>query len=311
MRILLITAICASMLFNCGRKGDANDPSHADRVTQEQKQELTAMKQQILRWAPKCTDNGASFPCEVKGDGYESSGDSMLWMGLLCLSGQTEICGLVPRSFDSDGTAYRSPAKEHWPNGNFSRDMLIGYFAYLVQSPSQSLLATRFHDRVVDSGYLLCDNATDNRCDIGPVQYRVLWAIWGQIWDRMGLEKTFDMEQADLGDDTILSISAYGSPGFQLHLVGTELLLRRKLSTWTNKTSQAANTLRNRQPENPFFEYVAKGPTKRAAELTLKYCPREKQYDSHQWSWQRADYEQAWKASMGWECIFMANLLNQ
>jgi hypothetical protein len=127
----------------------------------------------------------------------------------------------------------------------------------------------------------------------------------------MGLETTFDMEQADWGDDTIIQASSYGPKGFGLHLVASELMLRRELNTWTSKNASAASTLASRQPENPFFEYVSNGATKRAAALTLKYCPASKQYDSHQWSWQREDAEQAWKSSMGWECIFMANLLTK
>ena len=77
--------------------------------------------------------------------------------------------------------------------------------------------------------------------------------------------------------------------------------------------NEAATTLALKQRENPFFEYVAHGPTDRMLEQILAKCPAPENDPPHarfQWTWERADDEQPppFKQTMYWDCLTVANL---
>jgi hypothetical protein len=76
--------------------------------------------------------------------------------------------------------------------------------------------------------------------------------------------------------------------------------------------AENARILVNTQPANPFFRYLAEGPTPAVEQRLVDVCPRPETHATSrrfQWSWERADASEAWKESMGWECIFMHNLV--
>jgi hypothetical protein len=169
-----------------------------------------------------------------------------------------------------------------------------------------------------DNNHNLCDDADDNRCELHLPQHAAAWALMGKIWDHIGLERTWEMMLYDVGDEYIVRLESqfagikedlHFEDGYEIHLVGVELLIRQKIGYWTKDLQLAANTLRTRQPENPFYEYLTNGRTRKSAELVLEKCPVTKPENSHQWAWQRAEYEKAWENSMGWDCIAMINLL--
>lgn len=67
------------------------------------------------------------------------------------------------------------------------------------------------------------------------------------------------------------------------------------------------------EPQNAFFEYVARGSTERMLDLILAKCPSKQSDAPHarfQWIWERADNDQStpWKKTMYWDCVFVANL---
>ena len=77
--------------------------------------------------------------------------------------------------------------------------------------------------------------------------------------------------------------------------------------------SEAASILAIKQRENPFFEYVAHGPTDRMLNQILAKCPAPENDPPHarfQWAWERVDDEQPppWKQTMYWDCLTVANL---
>ena len=73
----------------------------------------------------------------------------------------------------------------------------------------------------------------------------------------------------------------------------------------------AAIVLVKKNPDNPFFAYLAGHPKAGVAHLTLKWCPANVgaiASDLTEWAWERDDLATASKNSMLWDCVFMSNL---
>lgn len=91
------------------------------------------------------------------------------------------------------------------------------------------------------------------------------------------------------------------------------LLLKKFIGRNMPGFNDAASILALKQPQNPFFEYVAHGPTDRMLNQILSKCPAQENDPPHarfQWSWERVDDEQPppWKQTMYWDCLAVANL---
>lgn len=309
---LLFLLSCGQDEIDCALKGenckrDNPEAPPGEMVTDIQKQQLRAMKNAIRPWALTCEKGIA---CGEQDDKSLDSGDSMLWGGLLCSSGgEVAQCTATVLSQTSNGQLFRNPGLSRGKNDS-SRDMLLGFLCYLTASRNHTA-AKRLIKYLRDNDYKLCDNATDNRCNVGRIQHTAIWGTMKRVWSHIGLAPTWEMEQGDLqGDESIIKLqSKFSAEGFPLHLVGVELMLRQATNSYSNKLAEAADALRSRQPDNPFFEYIAKGKTRRAAQLVLDKCPTTLNHIRKQWAWQRAESEKAWLQSKGWDCIYMANLL--
>lgn len=289
---------------NCRKK--APNPVPERMVTSEQKEALIKLRDSIRTWVIRCEGDIA---CGENGSLEPDAGDSLLWAGLLCASGEQDQCDAAKASQNSEtGQLYRNPGGSREKNDS-SRDMLTGFLMYLTVTKDQDagiklLEYLRSHD------YKLCDNATDNRCDFSPNFSFSLWGTMGKVWQNMGLGPTSEMKKGNNFDETITQIESISAPeGFGLHLIAIQVLIRQMTNSYNSVLQTTANNLLSRQPENPFFEYVAKGPTYRAADLVLKKCPSEHNHVRKQWAWQRAESEQAWLESKGWDCIYLINML--
>ncbi len=292
-------------LVACGKEGKKENPTPPpiEMITEFQKLQLNNMIEDVEEWTLLCD----GIACGERSDGSLDAGDSMLWGGLLCLAGYADQCTATLASQDN-GQLFRSPAGTRGINDS-SRDMLLGYLAYLVATRNADA-ARDLASYLRNNAYLLCDNATDNRCQVGPIAHTAIWGTMKRIWLHIGIEPTWEMDQADLTDDSIINIqSKFVFEGYTLHLIGIELLLRQSTDSYSEKLAVAAETLHKRQPENPFYEYLAEGSTKSAAQQVLDKCPRTGDHTRSQWSWQRAEDEKAWEKSKGWDCLFMAKLL--
>jgi hypothetical protein len=191
--------------------------------------------------------------------------------------------------------------------------MLLGFLNYLVGSQDTDG-ATRMYNYLKNHNYQLCPTASDNRCDVSPIPYIAGWGTMGQLFKHLGLPETSEMTNAQIFGVDQASInleSDFAAEGFPLHLVAVELRLRQLTNNFTSALQQAANNVLQRQPNNPFYEYVAHGKTTRAAQLALDKCPHNKPAHADQWAWQRDETEQAWLESCGWDCIFVMNLLTE
>jgi len=102
-------------------------------------------------------------------------------------------------------------------------------------------------------------------------------------------------------------------PGYSQHLVAVEILLYRKLGIADSRIAESAGTLAAKQPNNPFFQYLAHGATDAIRNQVLTLCPATEEAAKNsaqtQWAWERADSDQAWKQANLWDCLFIARLL--
>jgi hypothetical protein len=89
------------------------------------------------------------------------------------------------------------------------------------------------------------------------------------------------------------------------------IYLKEKLDVQRTWRTDTARDISDRQPGNPFFRYLWQGPSDEVEAQVLALCPNEGTAweRKFQWSWERADDSEAWRESMGWDCVFMANLL--
>ncbi|MGA1842795.1 MAG: FG-GAP repeat domain-containing protein, partial [bacterium] len=115
----------------------------------------------------------------------------------------------------------------------------------------------------------------------------------------------------DTTEKILLNI-AIDKAGFPQHLNGVRILLMRMLDRGDPVILNGASAiLAEKEPQNPFFAYLNEGATVKVMDLSLDLCPAtiEDIQNSHksQWAWERTDSEEAWKDTMLWDCIFMAN----
>lgn len=121
------------------------------------------------------------------------------------------------------------------------------------------------------------------------------------------LNASRDLQPAALQID-----AAVNREGYPRHLVGTEILLARRLGLGSRDVDLAAYVLALKEPNNPFFQYLAKGPTEEVAKLLLTRAPRDVASlpsERSDWAWQRAEEDQAWTRSNLWDAVFMGRLL--
>ncbi|UUO32541.1 MULTISPECIES: hypothetical protein [Bradyrhizobium] len=90
------------------------------------------------------------------------------------------------------------------------------------------------------------------------------------------------------------------------------LLLKKFVGLNVPGFSEAATALTLKQPQNPFFEYAAHGPTDRMLGQILSKCPAPENDPPHprfQWAWERTDDEKPppWESTMYWDCLAVAN----
>lgn len=97
--------------------------------------------------------------------------------------------------------------------------------------------------------------------------------------------------------------------GFKmLEKLSVKLLAYRSMGIWTNKLQYAADKIHERQPLNPFFNYLSNGFTEQTLRLMNNQIAEIVWKRKSQWSLQREDGEKAWIDSLGWEYIFLINL---
>lgn len=276
----------------------------------------------------KCKFETGDFPSK-EGDtpGSCDDGDMTLFNGLLCLAGQEVGCEAVRRSQAKDGRWWRSPRRINWEapkhDVSFSADQALGVFSYLVATRDvRSFEAwvrwidqnrpciTSIGDTCIKGWPRYCrDDHEDKRCTLRPADCAWFSAIGDYLSRPVHVcPSVLDVSTFVAGSTTL------NTSGFPLHLAAVQLLLLRRLGILNENAKIASETFKIRGDENnAFFQYLRFGNTDKVAELTLRLCPSPERPSRRrfQWSWERADGEQAWLDSMYWDCIFLASLMGR
>jgi hypothetical protein len=266
---------------------------HATLSPSQQAQERVSL---IRSWSPLCNNYISKGDCD--------QGDVMAFAGYLCLAGERTGCNTAKDSFGVDGKGWRNPKHESLGDGNsFSRDMLLGALYYFAATKDTQTEAN-FRSYVKSTGKL-CDDATDNRCEMTPG----MWGLWGEVAKYIGNEPTDTMKLNMLVDDKQIYLQSLTSPaGYQRELVAMEIILRRYMSKNSNLLEWASNELYKKEKGNPLFEYLEKGKTDKFWELFMTYSPISEPLSKRNWSIAKEDFVESNKESMGWEWIFLYSI---
>lgn len=285
-------------------------------------------KTQLEEWfynAPRCDGYVSKDDCE--------DGDSVLFSGLLCLAGVDIGCITVRDSQDDEGQWWRSPRRNPGNLGkqnSFSRDQSLGVLAYLVATKDQE--AANYWYRWISKNrpclvkignhcsvkglHRFCRDDDDKRCTITPA----IWKLMGKVWEHIGLIPSATMKQYR----TMPDLPVTDEKGYVLHLEAVKEYIRQKMAppivedkAWYEnlcfmqndpEVSSVVQSLLNKEPENPFFMYLAEGKTGAVTDRYEELCPIDYDLPKTQWAWERRSGKAAWEKSMLWDCIFMKSL---
>ena len=298
--IALIAAIPGwiALLTGCSVSQDDEAGNRPNVTFPDARQKLTQMVDFSRTWAVRSHGAVTNDP-----DGDSSTGDSLLFDGLLCFAGEAASCEAVRRSQDAGGQFWRSPewvGREYGSGSTFSRDMSLGALAGILGTGDKPMAELWGH-YVKNHDYRLCPDEANCKLN-NPI----IWSTFRHVFDAVGAARFGIMWASEHGHEG-LSLQAKGAPvGFQLHLTGVHVLLLQHVGIRKPTTSQI---LANRQPENPFFAYL-NGETDRAIDLALRHCPASQPASRHLWMWEREiPHPRPDLQSGGWDCVFIGRLL--
>jgi hypothetical protein len=135
----------------------------------------------------------------------------------------------------------------------------------------------------------------------------------GRVWEYLGLPQNDEMKQYKGFDGDMATIETiFTESGYPQHLKGVAVYLKQIMNISKSWRLENAKILSDSQPGNPFFRYLVEGASDTVIDRVYELCPKPGyQGVKYQWSWERNDANEAWKKSMGWDCIFMHNLINK
>lgn len=242
------------------------------------------------------------FPAK-SGDTRSSQGDCVLFNALLTFAGLSEATGYVPACIAEDGRPVRSPDLVDLPpeTDGFSKDMLLGVLLWTLVTRNPAPL-----ERLI--GYVnktgcLCPKSSDRRCTLTPQ----MTYLTNKVAKAVGCDSRLKSDWMPGWLFAALEIaSALVTPlGYQCHLLSVKALICKLLG---QSSKVVPDILARRDSGNPWFLYLA-GDSDRAAMTLLSQQVEPGQ--GHQWSWERDSKEKAWHDSMGWDVLFLTNLLKE
>jgi hypothetical protein len=241
------------------------------------------------------------FPAK-SGDTRSSQGDCVLFNALLTFAGVPEAFGYTPLCIALDGRPVRSPDLVDLPpeRDGFSKDMLLGVLLWTLVTRNPAPL-----ERLI--GYVnktgcLCPESSDRRCTLTPQ----MTYLTNKVAKAVGCDSRLKSDWMPGWLFAALEIaSALVTPlGYQCHLLSVKALICKLLG----QSSGVPDILARRDSGNPWFLYLA-GDKDRAA-LTL-LSMNVQPGNGRQWAWERDSKEKAWHDSMGWDVLFLTNLLKE
>lgn len=242
-----------------------NSPVMASPLGVDTVQKMETLRVAVRTWAPTC-NGGLSTGKEC------NQFDSIEFAGLLCATGEQERCEEIKRAQGPNGRWWRSEnLVERSEQNSFSRDMKGGLLFYFAQTKDIAGLE-RWMKYLSENDNKMCDDATDTRCKINISG----WTQLGYLYDYLGLKRDPRVKKSSGLNDHVSIISARTAPkGYPLMLIGNDLLLLRKLKVEEKWMKKSAKILLERQPHNPFFQYLVHGKSEEWARTILESCPTE------------------------------------
>lgn len=289
-----------------------------------------------------CDDGrGHKFPSKERTPAADNpstcdDGDMTLFNGLLCASGEELGCSGVKFAQDSDtGRWWRSPRRIgfEWPKNDvsFSPDQALGVLHYAVHEKDTSRFKAwvawidEHRPCTLSLGGGFCalkgwprfcpDDQPDKRCTFRLGNCAELEVVGAFLKEPVRIcrdvLKAYGMNVDNFVYPTALlaaGAAAVNEKDYPLHLAAVQIFLLKRAGIDTGLGGQILELRDNR---NPFFVFLAEGPTARVRELLLKECPTQATPSASrsQWSWERPSSDEPWKNSMYWDCIFVGRLL--
>jgi hypothetical protein len=239
------------------------------------------------------------FPCKSNND----CGDMVLFNGLLSYAGIEEALGYIPACIAEDGRPVRSPDLLSEPSelDGFSKDMLLGVLLWTLVTRNPAPL-----ERLI--GYVnrtgcLCPKSSDRRCTLTPQMKYLTNAVSKHVGSKARLRG--DWMPGFLFAALEIASALVTPLGYQCHLISVKALICKLISGDSSNQTVSA-ILAKRDAGNPWFLWLD-GQEEKAA-LTLLSMNIQPGKGS-QWSWERDSAEKAWHDSMGWDMLFLCNLL--
>lgn len=284
--LFFISMFCLVFILGCGSSHTRVPPVALSAQVQERVRAIES-------WLPTCNGYISKGDCD--------QGDAMAFAGYLCLAGDEVGCRTAHDSFGLDGRGWRNPKHEPLGDGNsFSRDMLLGALYYFA-APKDTQTEANLRAYVRATGRL-CDDATDNRCEMTPG----MWGLWGEVARYIGNEPTDTMKANMLIDDKQIYLQSLTSPaGYQRELVAMEILLRRHMSRDSRLLQWASAELFKKNADNPLYEMLEHGCTDMFFEQFMQLSPASEPESKRNWTIAKDD---VWTESMGWEWVFLAKM---
>jgi hypothetical protein len=224
----------------------------------------------------------------------------VLFASLLAFSEVENALGYVPACIAPDGRPVRSPdLVDKEPNlDGFSKDMLLGVLLWTLVSRDPAPLE-RLIEYINRTG-CLCPKSSDRRCTLTPQMTYLTNAVAKSVGCKARLKGDWLFGWAFAALEVA---SALVTPlGYQCHLLSVKALVMQLLG----HSSSVPSILARRDSGNPWFLWLD-GQEEKAA-LTLLSLDIQPGKGS-QWSWERDSAEKAWYDSMGWDVLFLTNLL--
>jgi len=230
----------------------------------------------------------------------------LAYAGMLAISGEPIGLSTAKMCQDSTGRLWRSPARLGVDTvDSISRDQLIGFCAYLVASKDVDA-ANKFLTYLEGNKWKLANDATDNRETMTLPMYGLL----GYVWKYLGLKRNWRMilcmgPMYYLGQ---LGSAIFSPVSYQTELVSETVLVMRTMGRTNPINDIIAAILAKRDNQNAFYQYL-NGNTDSAIDLALQQMPTSCPAEADIWSFAPATSSNQYPDCMGWDYIFLMNLI--
>ena len=293
-------------------------------ITSSVRESLERARDEILTWGLLVDDTFSQDGCNTP---TRASCDETFWNGIYCSNPYSDrnlsniACEAVSRAQDLDGMLWRSPWEARQQNSSnpdfFSRDQGLATLASLTRTANRTLWNAWLSYISRNGGYMCphhwdCTLVTPYFCTMDKVAQHMNLT---RPDPNLMIPKLGRNVCTDFDHDFVYTSCFVNEQGSALHLASLDVYIRRNLvGEWDTRLQAAADRLHARDPENVWFEWLAKGGSDDLATRLLSQIPLPPNSTSPprmrtQWSFVREDKERAYLESMGWEFVFLIDYL--